>query len=287
MLRFIRKILDSTFFLRIINSSLVSRSRLNYIGRVFWKITPKPLRNSMLMRIESPIVAELSVCDGVLLSSKEDDHYLSLIQDGCKRWERATQDFWVDMSLKSRSIVDVGSYIGIYSIIAGKSNPLAEIIAIEPNPVTFNRLKSNIELNQLRNVSLHNVAVGDTKEGLDLRVSKSRPMSSGANLMGISEPGEILEFKVQQVTLDDLVESVDLIKIDAEGWEIKVLSGASRLLRECHPTVVCEILSAKQYSELENFMSSYGYGPPHFLDQKATLSLPFDSWITKGNYVFA
>ncbi len=65
--------------------------------------------------------------------------------------------------------------------------------------------------------------------------------------------------------LDHAVNRLSVIKIDAEGWERKILAGAQRLIIKHSPSIICEInrpaLSRNGSSELElrEFMSSLGY----------------------------
>lgn len=283
----IRKFFEFSFVQNVLNSSTISESRTGPLGIVAWNFIPTAIRNSFLMRINSPIIQRLSSCDARLMSSRNDDHYLALIKDRCKTWERDTQAFWSYKSKSAHSIVDVGAYIGIYSLIAAKANPSARVVAIEPNPVTFDGLIQNVNLNSLESIATYNIALGAFESFLDLSVPKSRPMSSGANLIGEGVSGEMLTFQVEQKRLDDLVESVDLMKIDAEGWELEVLKGSERLLAQCHPTIICEILTSSQFESVRNFMSNFNYSVASLPGYKNSQEhLAVTNWKGKANYVF-
>ncbi|MGQ9881706.1 MAG: FkbM family methyltransferase, partial [Armatimonadota bacterium] len=62
-------------------------------------------------------------------------------------------------------LVDVGAYIGFWSILFARHFPQSTVIAIEANPTTFQRLIENIKLNHLTNIRAVNVGAAD-KEGV-------------------------------------------------------------------------------------------------------------------------
>ena len=282
---FVGPLLDSKIILGTLNTRLVSGSRSTALGRFFWNAIPTPIRNSILMRVESDVVLDLKLVAGVLRCSPGDDHYLSLIQDGLGTWERTTQEFWKSQCVDAEVVVDVGAYLGVYSILAAKVAPSARVIALEPNPWTFVKLKENLSLNTPANFELHNLAAGSSDAELQMIVDPDRLTSSGASIS--SGDTEVLNtFKVQQVTLDQLVQRADLIKIDAEGWELPVLQGATELLRSSSPTLVLEILSAGQFEKLNGFLKPFGYRATTFLGTRNHRPKSVEAWYDRGNYAF-
>lgn len=63
------------------------------------------------------------------------------------------------------------------------------------------------------------------------------------------------------VTLDDEVPDAGLLKIDVEGAEVWVLSGARRLLAECRPHVIVETHSPELEHECGDLLLRLGYRP--------------------------
>lgn len=132
---------------------------------------------------------------------------------------------------KGDVFVDIGSNIGLFSLIAGKTvQNEGKVLAVEPYSKSFNRLNENIELNDLSNVIPVKLAVsneiGEAKlqiaeGGYDAWNSLVKPTA------GISVNFEI----VNTVTMDELqikypfIENPRLVKIDVEGWEINLLKG--------------------------------------------------------------
>ncbi len=130
-----------------------------------------------------------------------------------------------------RVFVDVGAHIGKFSILAGTVlGDKGRILAIEPEPSNFAALESNIRLNRLENVEALNVACGDQDEVRSLSQSRT---NIGAHTLDL-RPGATL-IPVQVRTLDALlpergVDHVDVLKLDVEYWEARVLMGARATL---------------------------------------------------------
>jgi FkbM family methyltransferase len=127
--------------------------------------------------------------------------------------------------------VDVGTHIGTISIpVAGK---VAKVISFEPSPITFATLSRNISLNKVGNIQVIMKGLGKspshaTLEPLYRGDSGSQTLSVGDGAIPIT-------------TLDVEVPRADIIKIDAQGTELEVLLGASKLIAGSRPLIIVEI----------------------------------------------
>ncbi len=130
------------------------------------------------------------------------------------------------------AFVDVGANVGFYSLLASSVNGRSPVLALEPHPVASQRLRENALLNSFGNIRIRAVAAGGAPGSADLTanlVDQNR-ISAGVD---DSEP----TITVSVVTLDaELMaqkinaEDVRLVKVDTEGFEANVLSGAHSLL---------------------------------------------------------
>ena len=129
-------------------------------------------------------------------------------------------------------IVDVGANIGYYLLLFEQlAGPEASIVAIEPSRVNLAELKLNIERNGLRNVQLHEVALGN----------KSGEAWLAESINSYVVPNGEGSYRVPVQTLDELVIGrVDFLKIDVDGYEGAVLDGARRVLERDRPIVFLE-----------------------------------------------
>jgi len=131
--------------------------------------------------------------------------------------------------IKPDVVVDLGSNAG-YSVLYFKSvYPSARIIAVEPHPQTFERLKLNTA--HLADVDLINAAVTDYAGKATLYYGKK---SWAAALTASNDrPASAV---VPAITLRDLTEElgltkIDLLKIDIEGAEDQVLASSASILK--------------------------------------------------------
>lgn len=172
------------------------------MGRFFWRVLPSQIRNSFLSRISGSVTLPLHFEGGLLRSSVFDDHCLPLVTNGLSKWEAASQSEWIRLSRAASEIVDVGAYVGVYSVLSASVNHDATISAFEPNPKTYSALQDNILLSEFSNIKAFNLALGDVERVVTLQFDSSRPMSSGASITAIPDKGRT-KIQVQQVRLDD------------------------------------------------------------------------------------
>jgi len=127
------------------------------------------------------------------------------------------------------TLVDVGAHLGLYTVAAARRvGSAGRVVAFEPDPESFALLAAHVRLNGVADrVELVKAAVGDRNGRVPFR--GGRQLESC--VLAIAPPGERT---VPCVSLDDALgkRHVDVLKIDVEGYEVHVLRGARRLLRD-------------------------------------------------------
>lgn len=166
--------------------------------------------------------------------------------------------------LKSDDIfIDVGSNIGLMALAASKFVGLQGIVyAFEPNPETFEILKNNIELNQLKNIYVFNIALG-SEQGNSFIFNSSDQNRGKSSLLKphiLKESGK--EIRVE--TLDEFVckkniSKIKMLKIDVEGWELEVFKGAKDLLSSKKAPIICFEYSEELPSYNGNLLDLYKF----------------------------
>lgn len=168
--------------------------------------------------------------------------------------------------------IDVGANVGFFTVLlAARVQESGHVHAFEPLPRNATLLERTILENAFtRRITLHRAAVGAARGELELVSPRATVNWGGAYLRTscAEVPSGHDATSVPVIALDDLPieRPVRLIKLDAEGAELLVLSGARQLLRRDRPIVLAEInpqqlraVSNGSSSDLLQFMQQHGY----------------------------
>jgi len=153
-------------------------------------------------------------------------------------------------------VVDVGAFVGDHTLAYANmtSGSPGAVYAFEPNPVVFRCLVRNME----RFSHVQCIEAGLSNRSSVASVSHD-PNFGGVHL--VEGDGD-----VKTMTLDSMsLPRLNLMKIDAEGMEVKILRGARETLRRCRPTLVIEVnegallRQGTSSSELRELIQSLNY----------------------------
>ncbi len=181
------------------------------------------------------------------------------------------------------TIIDGGAHIGIAALYFKQQCPNATVICFEPNPSTFEILKRNIAINQLKNVKLFNSALSDRKEEVPLYgvIEGDNADTRGNSIVaswGIRENTDSVIISSHKLSTF-LKEKIWFLKLDIEGAELSVLKEAAESLKnvrrismEVHTTndKICNHTAIKLILEQYKFIVTNEY-------EDASDSLP-DKW---------
>jgi len=167
-------------------------------------------------------------------------------------------------------IFDIGANIGLYTLFIGRYLKNGKIFSFEPNPLAFKKLKKNIEENSIRNVFLFQSAVGGKVEKKILREYST---STTISRITDSQTNNLKGHWVEVITLDSIIEkhkipTINILKIDVEGYEDEVLRGVEkyfdriqRIVVECHgekkADLVEELLSKSGFKRILKYMNIF------------------------------
>lgn len=157
-----------------------------------------------------------------------------------RRWDKDQVD--ILRQLYSGDIfLDVGSSLGLYVACMGKKVRLlgGSIVSIEPVPFNLQRQGEIIKLNRLEDI----VEVVGCALGAEQSVVKINADPTGADNNAIISGEGNLEVPVER--LDSMVAEhrwgrIGLMKIDVEGYEPKVIEGATLTIRRDRPIIFAE-----------------------------------------------
>ncbi len=199
---------------------------------------------------------------------------------------------WMDTLTSGQIMVDVGAHIGTFTIRLALRG--VKVKAFEASPEVFELLRMNVKENGVTNlVTTYNVALYDKE--IDLKVSPDCAYEKLANgkLDYASrdcsgwlwlEPGkDVYEFRAK--ALDSFAfEDVALIKVDAEGCDLRVLEGARKTIESYRPVLCYEFNMRPARSngygveDLNDFVRGLGYKvitvADHSIENKDFVGVP-------------
>jgi FkbM family methyltransferase len=221
--------------------------------------------------------------DGVLveIDSRNIIHKL-LLRDG--RFAAPIYDEIVRSLDRTGVFVDVGANFGYFSVVAARRAPEGRVLAVEADPTFARRLAEHAKRNNVANIEVFEVACWDEDCILDLFVAGTA--NPGKNSLSSTNAFSSERVRVSARPLDSIleeadVERVDLIKVDVEGAEARVLMGMERTIDRFRPQVIVEAedsLLARfdaTLADIHMFFDRHGYSARQ-LTQTDLLFTPLD-----------
>lgn len=184
------------------------------------------------------------------IRNKEDVIQKTLLNG--KQWSPTILKLLKSRMKQKGHFVNVGAHIG--TITLPMSTISSRVTAFEPFPKTFDHLKKNLYINNLSNVHIHNIALGDKHENVffmddnndrlknnngGMHVFTSNDLITGERSASIAK---LENLGIFSVPLDSIkLDKIDLMLVDIEGMEDKFLIGAEQTLKKDLPDLLIEI----------------------------------------------
>ncbi len=153
------------------------------------------------------------------------------------------------------TFIDVGANEGLFALLGGaKVGPGGTVWAFEPSRRELRQLQANVHRNPNLPIEVFPCALANRSGTAALKIAEAT--HAGQNTLG--EFGYKIGAEADEVVsvrkLDDLVterqlKRLDLIKIDVEGAEAKVVEGAGRTLEKFRPVVLFELMEKALISQ--------------------------------------
>lgn len=154
-------------------------------------------------------------------------------------WEPQTTKLLLHFSNNAKNVIIAGAYFGDQAIpVANNIKGSGICHTFEPNKNNSDLIIENARLNKLDNILINNLALWNKSneklifEGEDALASTVEATNAAANVLHT--------ITINDYVTQNKVGKVDLLMIDVEGSEIKVLQGAVEMLKKDKPVVVFE-----------------------------------------------
>jgi FkbM family methyltransferase len=156
-------------------------------------------------------------------------------------------------------VLEAGANTGTETLLISRLvGNQGKVWAFEPVPHVVNKLKSNLALNDIENVLVMELALGETRKEISFYVY---PVSHPNQGMGskVLENAGLEKITVLQTTLDSLMDEgelprIDFLKMDVQGAELDILCGGFSCISKCHPKIFLEASE-----NLSNLQAIYKY----------------------------
>jgi len=184
------------------------------------------------------------------------DWYIGRAMEVYGEWAEKKVDIWRRVVKKGQVAVDVGAHIGSLTLpLSALVGDEGRVVAFEPFYPSFATLAANVGLNSLQNVELRQAILSDrggrvfmNRASLAFGVHDFFNIGSmnfnGLRVYNASDDVErpsALWDEYQVMLLDQLsLARLDFIKVDAEGMELEVLTGAQRMIKKFKPVLFIE-----------------------------------------------
>jgi FkbM family methyltransferase len=203
--------------MRAVWTRLLPRTRLTFnAGKLLTRTLLAPESGSLPVHVTFGGLAPMTLDLGTFVANDlfcMDDHY-----------ESVTLRLWKRLARESSVILDIGSHIGTFALVAAASNPRAKVISVEADGNIFALMRAHAA--HFPNITALHAAIAD----------RESPMwfcpvggNDGGGFLSTTQPADPRSYPVTTQTLARLcvsqeVTGVDLMKMDVEGFEHVLLT---------------------------------------------------------------
>lgn len=157
-------------------------------------------------------------------------------------------------------VLDLGANIGFHTLALARTvGAEGRVTSVEPQRYCFQLLCANVTLNQLPQVQCLRAAVGDAPGTCAIPLNDPTHRHNAGATEVSAEAGPQTD-RVALITVDSLgLSRCDLIKIDTEGFEDRVIRGARATLSACRPVLYVEVHDREKLQRLIADLGPLGY----------------------------
>lgn len=231
-----------------------------------WRIAGKALR-AILQR--SPWRPPVERRIGLHGPFKMDPHFAFLDLEGWSSGQNAGFERCIDLSRGASCVFDIGAHVGFVTLPLSRSIPDDGIVySFEPARANLSLLRKHLSINDVNNVVTVDALLGGADGELVEFHEVQEP--SGMNSIALKRSG--FEYSSEQrtvLTLDTFCRAnrlnPDLMKIDVEGSELSVLTGARNVLSKNKPTLMLSVhpgelnILGHTVGDVETLLRELGY----------------------------
>lgn len=191
---------------------------------------------------------------------------------------------------KDAVVMDVGANAGYFTKVFSRMAPEGRVYAFEPGSYAGSILKRVVSMRGLHNVVICPFGLSDQRSHntLHMPVKAKGNLGFGLSHLGHSHAVDARATKTEEIHLNTLdifvtdmeIDRIDFIKCDTEGWEMRMLVGASASLKKFRPVLMLEVVDAflgragDSAKALWNFLHDHNYNIYRIAENGDLISSP-------------
>ena len=188
----------------------------------------------------------------------------SILQYGI--WERHVSSKLKRILRPSMTFVDIGANIGYFTAMAAHAvGPSGRVVAVEPMEKNVQLIYATCMQNNFSHVDVLQCGASDRHAFVPLDTGAG---TSNGSLRYVEDENVLPKFIAQTFALDDLlsnIESVDVIKMDIEGFEPHAWKGFEKTITRCKPAILTEfhpkcLAENGKYDPIRYLETLFSYG---------------------------
>jgi FkbM family methyltransferase len=165
-------------------------------------------------------------------------------------YERKSFQTYQKIIKKGDTVFDIGANVGGHTLqLARLTGEEGRLYAFEPTDFSFKKLTYNLGLNPeiAKHVTSSQIMLTDNNaDKPDPEIYSSWPLVGGTNKHPkhcgqLKSTSGSLAMTLDEFVIQEKIDRVDFIKMDVDGNEIRVLKGATNVLKKFKPTFIFEI----------------------------------------------
>jgi FkbM family methyltransferase len=181
---------------------------------------------------------EIAIRDGIRLKVHPESRY-SFEEFSYGSPEMVDElDAFIAKTSNKRRLLDVGALHGVFSLVFATRDPAKEALAVDASPIAFAKLLYNIHKNEASNVTAWECALSSEAGFLEMHYDWEHAVAGGAT-------ADERPLRVESQTGDALCAAhsfaPDVMKIDVEGHELRVVEGLRATIAENRPLIFLEL----------------------------------------------
>ena len=177
-----------------------------------------------------------------------------------------------------KHFLNIGCHIGTVALPLSKY--IDKVTAIEAYPMTFKHLEEHIKINNIKNIQVFNLAIGDENKKIYFLDDKNIRVKNNTGGMHVITEEDIVnkrlssdihskKYSNEMKKLDDLnISDFDILLADVEGKEYELLKGGKNKIIKYKPIIIVEIWNNNKRNlermqttndEIINYIINLGY----------------------------